>query len=207
MKILSRFTGKVLFKSEHETISLTLRAAVKAGANLSRANLSGANLSEANLCGANLCGANLSRANLSRANLSRANLSEANLSRANLCGANLSRANLSEASGLYFQICPKGGAFTAWKKASGCIVELKIPAWAMRTCSIVGRKCRAEFAIVVDIRDKNKKRIQSVKGDYDKCTVYEIGKIMKPDSYDPDTRIECSHGIHFFVTREEAENY
>jgi len=68
-------------------------------------------------------------------------------------------------------------------------------------------KVRAEFAIVVDIRDKNRNQIDSVRGDYSPETIYEIGKIMKPDSYDPDPRVECSHGINFFMTREEAENY
>ena len=121
--------------------------------------------------------------------------------------ADLRGANLSGCKNLHFQICPKNGSFTAWKKASGCVVELKIPAWARRTSSIVGRKCRAEFAIVVDIRDQNQKQIKTVTGKYDKTTVYEIGKIVRPDSYDPDPRVECSHGIHFFVTREEAENY
>lgn len=29
----------------------------------------------------------------------------------------------------------------------------------------------------------------------------------RPDKFDPDVRVECSHGIHFFLTREEAETY
>jgi hypothetical protein len=34
-------------------------------------------------------------------------------------------------------------------------------------------------------------------------TPYQLG-FIKPDSYDPDPRVECSHGIHFFITKEEA---
>lgn len=142
-----------------------------------------------------------------QANLRGADLSEADLREADLYDADLREADLSGCKNLHFQICPKNGSFTAWKKASGCVVELKIPAWARRTSSIGSRKCRAEFAIVVDIRDQNQKQIKTVTGKYDKTTVYEIGKIVRPDSYDSDPRVECSHGIHFFVTREEAENY
>ena len=38
-------------------------------------------------------------------------------------------------------------------------------------------------------------------------TDYIPGQITKPDSYDDDPRIECSHGIHFFLTRKEAEEW
>ena len=105
-EIRARFTGAVLFTAEIECsedvaygfkLGLAVKAAVKAGANLSRADLSGANLSGANLSGANLSRADLSRADLSGANLSRADLSRADLSEAYLSGAYLSRADLSEA--------------------------------------------------------------------------------------------------------------
>lgn len=36
---------------------------------------------------------------------------------------------------------------------------------------------------------------------------YEDGKIATPDSFDPNPDIECSHGIHFFRTYEEAQAY
>ena len=45
-----------------------------------------------------------------------------------------------------------------------------------------------------------------------KCTVglhdntfeYVVGKTVKPDSYDPSPLNECSHGIRFFITKDEA---
>ena len=46
-----------------------------------------------------------------------------------------------------------------------------------------------------------------VAGMYDPETIYRVGEIVRPDSYDPDIRVECSHGIHFFITRKEAEDY
>ena len=62
MKILNRWTGKIIFENEKETIKETvvdanLRNANLIGANLRNANLSGAELSDADLRGANLIGA------------------------------------------------------------------------------------------------------------------------------------------------------
>jgi hypothetical protein len=184
---------------------------IKPGANLSRANLSRANLSEANLSEANLSGANLSWADLYRANLYRADLSGANLSGANLSGAdlswanlswaNLSEANLSGAKLPKFQI-PQEGTLTVWKKAKyGVLVKLLIPENARRTGSLVGRKCRAEFALPLEIYNSSKE-VETTKG-----FKYTKNTLVYPDSYNDDIRIECTNGIHFFLTKEEAEEY
>lgn len=37
--------------------------------------------------------------------------------------------------------------------------------------------------------------------------IYELGKTVKPDSFDPNRFNECSHGIHFFMTEQEALDY
>jgi len=171
---------------------------------LGGANLSGANLSEAYLGGANLSRADLSRANLSRANLSGANLSGAYLSEANLSGANLSRADLSDVKYLpTFQICE--GDLIVYKKVEGKIVTLSVPKDAKRTASIVGRKCRAEYAIVLEIEGHAPVRSNGCGNGI--ATLYEEGKEVRADSYDPDWRVECSHGIHFWLTRKEAEDF
>jgi len=185
-----------------------LRGAGLSEANLSRANLSWADLSSANLSEANLSWANLSRADLSEANLSRANLSWADLSRADLSGANLrgadlSGADLSEANLIgatlpAYQI--PAGDLVAWKKADGRIVELLIPSRAKRTACLVSRKCRAEFAFVRAI--EGAAQVESEQG----C-IYRIGEEVWPDRYCDDPRVGCSHGIHFFVTRQEAEEW
>jgi hypothetical protein len=180
-----------------------LSGAYLSGADLSGANLSGAYLYGADLSRADLSGANLSRADLSGAYLSGANLSGANLSGADLSGANLSGANLSGAdlSGAYlpnFSICPEEGDFIGWKKVQGGVVlKLLIPASAKRTSSLVGRKCRAEFVIVLEGEGL------SGRGNL----FYKLGNTVHPDKYDPDIRVECTSGIHFFITRKEAEEY
>jgi hypothetical protein len=168
-----------------------------------KANLSDANLRDANLTGANLSGANLTGANLSGANLSWANLTDANLSGANLSGAYLRDANLTGANLPAFSCVPEKGSFTVWKKlVNGVVAELLIPAEAKRTSSIIGRKCRAEFVLVVSLSEG----ISQV-GLRDYLTIYTVGETTHADSYDDDIRVECAHGIHFFITRAEAEAY
>ena len=61
IQIKSWLSGKVLFEHTQEgnSVSITLQAGIKAGANLAGAYLARANLDGANLAGANLDGANL----------------------------------------------------------------------------------------------------------------------------------------------------
>ena len=187
------------------------------GANLSGADLSRANLFGANLSGANLFGANLSEANLSEANLSRADLSEANLSRANLSEADLSRANLSRANyiekakNLFYPIaCPEIGAFVGWKKARvktgghECIVKLGITEDAVRS-SAAGRKCRCSKATVLEIQDLEGNVLeQAAVSDRDENFHYIPGTVASVLDFDENRWNECSTGIHFYITREEA---
>jgi len=190
-----------------------LRGANLGEAELCGANLRGANLGEAELCGADLRGANLCYANLRGANLRGAELCDANLCDAELCGAdlrdanlcyaNLRGANLRDAQGwehlLPIRTIVPEGELIGWKKLSdGTICKLKIPAEAKRVGGLIGRKCRAEYAIVIE---------GSGVSSWDGVTKYAPGETVRPDSFDPDPRIECSRGIHFFITREEAEAY
>ena len=205
--------GDVLFSYECEdnTIKTTLINAIKSGADLSGADLSGADLFGADLSRADLSGANLSRAYLSGANLSGADLSGADLSGAYLSGADLSGADLSGAylSGADLektyrtQFCiVSEGDVIGWKKlANGSIAKLMIPKEAKRTNSIIGRKCRAEYVDVLEIFGESSVDKRTGK------TIYETGKRVHPDGYDDSLIIECTNGIHFFITREEAEAY
>ena len=186
-------------------------------ANLSRADLSGANLfeanlSRANLSGANLSGANLFEANLFEANLFRANLSGADLFEANLSGANLSGANyIEKAKNLFYPIaCPEIGAFVGWKKArvktSGheCIVKLEITEDAVRS-SAAGRKCRCSKATVLEIQDLEGNVLeQAAVSDRDCNFSYIPGTVVSVLDFDENRWNECSTGIHFYITREEA---
>jgi hypothetical protein len=181
-----------------------LRDANLQGAYLQGAYLQGAYLQRADLQGANLQRAYLQGANLQRAYLQGADLRDANLQGANLQGANLQDADLRDAKLPHFQIVPSEGAFIGWKKASGKVLKVEIPAEARRTSSLIGRKCRAEFVRVLEIEGDDG---GAVAGDHDSSTVYITGEITRADSFDDDIRVECTNGIHFFLTREEAQEY
>ena len=143
-----------------------------------------------------------------RANLSGANLSGADLSGANLTGADLSGSNLTGTILPPFQICPEIGAFTVWKILQDRrIAELRVPADAKRTSSLTGRKCRAERAEVVGIVDLLSGQQVGTGSSQHDATPYVVGQTVTPDSYDDDIRVKCTHGIHFFITRQEAVDY
>ena len=179
------------------------------GADLSRANLSRANLYRANLSGADLYGADLSRADLSgadlygadlsRANLYGANLSDTDLSRANLYDTDLSGAKGAELSIARTRILPEGDLI-GWKKCrGGVIVKLRIPEDAKRSHAF-GRKCRAEFADVLEVIGAEFGVSQ-----HDGKTEYRVAQRVTPDQFNDDWQQECAGGIHFYITREEAE--
>ena len=196
-----------------------LSGANMSGANMSRANMSGANMSRANLSGANMSGADMSGANMSRANmsgadLSGANMSRANMSRANMSGANMSRANLKEIKNAALSlaqthITPQEGSFVGWKKLrNGVIAKIVITHDARRINAVGSRKCRASKVFVHEMYSPDGAIFTGVGiGQYDSKTTYETGKETIPDSFDDSITDECSHGIHFFLTREEAEAY
>ena len=184
-----------------------LRGANLFGANLSDADLRGANLSDADLPGADLSGANLSDADLSGANQRGADLSGANLRNANLSGASMDQMIWDIHTVFYPLQCPDSGSYIGYKKASGLVVELEIPADARRS-SATSRKCRASKAKVLSITDINGNPAGGqVKSNYDPDFVYTIGETVEVSDFDDDRWNECSTGIHHFITRAEAVIY
>ena len=219
-EIKNRFTGAVQVVAEIECnpddnysikLGLAVKWAIKTRANLAGAylasayltgaNLAGAYLASAYLTGANLAGANLAGAYLASANLASADLAGADLAGADLAGANLASAKNSELAVAQTRILPDGDLI-GWKKCSGKIlVKLRIPSDARRSHAF-GRKCRAEFADVLEVIGAN-----VAVSDHDNKTEYRVGQRVKPDKWDENWQNECSSGIHFFITRIEAENY
>jgi hypothetical protein len=177
------------------------------GADLSGANLTGADLIGADLYNTNLTGADLIGADLYNTDLTGADLTGADLTDANLSNANLARANLSNTTLPPHQIAPPEGEFIGWKVASGLIIKLKILANSRRMNGIGSRKCRTDRAQVIGIYRKGESRIcaHPVNSDRDPQFIYSLGSFVEEPKYDPDIRVECSRGIHFFLTREEAE--
>ncbi len=129
--------------------------------------------------------------------------------------------------------CPQTGSFIAWKKAnvysdvqdiiypsrfdlsfyrtpSECIVELRIPEDARRSCGF-SSKCRCDKAEVLGIYDLHGSPLPSNTVAYSKMDNsfrYTIGNTVTPrEPFDTDPFNECSSGIHFFMSREEAVKY
>ena len=222
LQINNRYTGKVIFELEtaNNTIKKTLLEAIKQDANLQDANLQGAYLQDANLRGAYLQGANLQGANLQGANLQDANLQGANLQDAYLQGANLQGANLQDAylQGAYLRdakdadyaiamtrILPDGDIIGYKKCVDNKIVKLLIPKEAKRSHAF-GRKCRAEYAQVMEITKSGKNYKKAISNHSDSF-IYKVGETIYPDSFDENWMEECSNGVHFFITKIEAEKY
>ena len=194
-----------------------LRGADLEGANLSEANLEYAdlrraclektNLSESNLSKTDCTYANLRNASLIYANLREAFLKGANLNKANLVGASLSDVKYDETTSFFALQCPEKGSFIGYKKAGYRIVELLITEDSLRS-SATSRKCRCSKAKVLSITDfNNTENFDMVASSYDKNFIYKVGEIIEVKDFDENRWNECSTGIHFFITRQEAINY
>ena len=181
-----------------------LRYASLGCADLGYADLGGANLGCADLRGADLRGADLRGADLRDANLYGANLGGADLG-----GANLWSTDLSCVKNIFFPMaCPEKGSFIAFKKAGCYIIELFIPSNAKR-CSATSRKCRCSKAKVISITtlSGDKTNITEVHSNYDPNFIYKLGEYVEVKNFDDNRWNECSTGIYFFITRQEAVNY
>ena len=161
IEIRHRYTNAVLFcftpkDGKAESISMAVRAALKAGA-----DLRGADLRNADLCGVK--------------------------------GADLAIAQT--------RILPEG-SIIGWKKCrNDVIVKLRIPEEAKRSHAF-GRKCRAEYADVLEIFGA-----EEAISKHDNTVAYRVGERVTCHEWDGNWQEECAGGIHFFITRIEAENY
>lgn len=101
------------------------------------------------------------------------------------------------------QFIPTEGSFVGWKKcAEGVIVKLGVTPKAKRSHA-TGRKCRCSRAKVLEV-------IGGTMGVSlrDSDFFYFKGHYVEPrNGFDEDRWNECGAGIHFFITREEAEAY
>lgn len=165
---------------------------------------------------------------LENADFSVCDLTDTDFINCNLKGAKFKDAYLYNSS---FEGCilpdfqiPQDVDLIVWKKLvvrnggfSGfeCIAKLRIPAEAKRTASLIGKKCRAEFAEVLEIcvlqTGGSLKEASSLRTTY---FVYKVGEIVRslPEqnggvAYCDDMRFECRPGIHFFMNEEDARAY
>lgn len=205
-------------------------------ADLSGSNLCFADLRNTCFYGANLCSADLRGADFRWACLYKADLTRADLREADIHWADLDRAMLADQeimNSILPICCPEEGSFIGWKKAlisitqdDFCvripvIVKLRIPNGAKRS-SATGRKCRCSEAKVLDIQDvvfsytsssdapdghSIAGVVQEAFSSYNTDFKYKIGETVRVEDFDENRWNECSTGIHFFITRQEAVDY
>lgn len=122
-------------------------------------------------------------------------------------------------------MCPEEGSFIGWKYVTfpasilenseqhtdwcAVLVKLKIPEDAKRSSGF-SRKCRASKVEVLGFYATDGTRLDDI---YEVnhidvfSIVYKIGECTYPDSFNEDRYVECSHGIHFFVSKDDAIQY
>lgn len=219
MKKLTREEGikKRLERGEKNFQNLDWSGLDLSNFNLSNTNLINTKLSHTNLSGANLHNADLIHADLSYADVQNADLSGATLDYAYLDstdfrGALLKNTSMTEANliGTLFDESEKirkgiilKEKMIGYKKCGdGEIITLRIPKGAI-VFSINNSQCRTNKAKVIDISNGEK----STASIYDDYFIYELGKTANVEDFDLRYNVECTTGIHFFRTKEEAENF
>ena len=181
-------------------------------ADLQNMDLRGADLWGADAQNASFAGADLQNADLGKADLRGADFFYANLQNVELRGADLRDARLQGAKNIpdlpWISIVPECGSFIGWKRVGAHIIKLKILDDAKRS-NATGRKCRCSAAKVLEIQniDGTESGIDRVYNNNYCGANYVVGEIVTPDSFDDDRWDECSNGIHFFITRQEAVDY
>ena len=87
-------------------------------------------------------------------------------------------------------------------------VKLRITEDALRS-SATSRKCRCSKAEVLSITnlDGSAADVDSCQSDHDYNFIYRVGCYVEVEDFDTNRWNECSTGIHFFITRQEAVNY
>ena len=114
---------------------------------------------------------------------------------------------------------PFGTSFIGWKQVQvysnvpfdcfDAIAKIEIPADARRINSGIVNKCRCERAKVLDIFkiDNPDIHYKIAMSRWDFNFQYIVGEEVVPDWYDSNELTLCGHGIHFFMTPEEAMAY
>lgn len=113
--------------------------------------------------------------------------------------------------------CPETGSFIGWKKirlqlfpmhekeCKEYLVKLEIPEDAKRS-SALGTTCRCSKAKVLSITNiYTEESLSEITGCLN-CK-YVVGEMVYPDSFDENRWNVYTHGIHFFMSEEEAAHY
>ena len=160
------------------------------------------------LSGSSFAYADLFSADLRTCNLSGSNFDGADFFAALLWEAKLDNLLVTDRTKFFRNYCPEEGYIFGYKKCfNERMVQLLIPKDAKR-CSSTTNACRCDKARVVAITDVNKKEsYKEAMSFVDPNFIYRLGEMVYADSYNEDRWHDSSHGIHFWMTFEEALSY
>lgn len=104
--------------------------------------------------------------------------------------------------------CPEKGAFLGYKKCvNDRMVQLLIPADARRTSATLP-SCRCDKAKVLTIKSFDfQENFDEAWSLVDENFVYKRGEWVEVKDFNEDRWMDSTTGIHFWMTREEAEAY
>lgn len=180
---------------------------------LSGVNLSGSSVENALFDGCPLKGADFQDANMKTASFRYCDMRGCNIKGADLFGAVLEYANLegivSDEGTKWFRLhCPEKGAFLGYKKCvNDRMVQLLIPADAKRTSATLP-SCRCSKAKVLTIKSFDlKENFDEAWSLVDENFIYRKGEWVEVKNFNEDRWQDSTTGIHFWLTREEAEAY
>ena len=170
---------------------------------LDNGKFTGSNFSECIFKDSSLYGSDLRACNLSNSDCDGTIFTSAILIDANLEGLKDSDRTVH-----FRMACPEKGYFFAYKKCfNDRMVKLLIPADAKR-CSSTTNACRCDKAITVAIMNTDKSGFYTEASSFvDENFVYRLGEMAYADSYHEDRWLDSSHGIHFWMSFEEALGY
>lgn len=184
---------------------------------LSGADLEGADFRGVNIEFSDFRGANLEGALFFGATVTNSNFREANLTGADFRGAILSGCNFRNAitNGMMVdRLIDLSDCKVGYKKVwapyalKRVVIELRFPEGAQLVSTAIGRKCRASEAVVVCCVTPGREYMTEFRSFHDRDFFYRVGETVRPtERFDNSPLVECTSGIHFFATREEAEEY
>ena len=188
-----------------------LNASCFLAAQLCDGNFRGADLSNCDLRWADIDYAHFENANLSDVDLRWtknsywARFNGANMEDIDIRGSAIDDEAVEGAKNLFIpMVCPEEGSFIAWMKCRDeKIVKIQVPDNASRTGG-TRYSCRASEVLVLDIFEGDTSCDEAVSID-DENLVFRKGELVKDnEEFDP-SLLHNGEGIHFFITRAEAE--
>ena len=177
--------------------------------NLSNCNFEGTRFEHVNFDSAILRGAILKNCDMRFANFHNADARGTKFSCTIMERSNHDGIIIDDTTQNYRMVCPEKGAFLGYKKCfNNLLVTLLIPEDARRVSSTT-RPCRCDKAKVINITSFDGSVHYTEAWSLCASTdfKYTLGEYVYPDSFNPDRWMESTHGIHFWMTREEAIAY